>query len=115
MKQKGALNISAAILGIHGLLEVGGPLVFLVAPALVAFLFPENAWFFVSIGVIWGAMRLAAAAGILKKKKWGVALGIALEIATFAVAASLVPFGIIDMALAAPVLALLLYFWFEGK
>ena len=115
MKQKSALKISAAILGFHGLVEVGGPLAFLAAPSLVSLLFPENTWFFVSIGVIWGAMRIVGAIGIFKNKKWAIALGIALEVATFAVAASLVPFGIIDMALAAPVLALLLYSLFEGK
>ncbi|MDD5503561.1 MAG: hypothetical protein PHH26_08920 [Candidatus Thermoplasmatota archaeon] len=115
MRQRSAFQISAAILGIHGLVEVGGPIAFLAAPSLVGLLFPENTWFFVSIGVIWGATRLAAAAGILKMKKWAVALGITLEIATFVVAASLVPFGIIDMALAAPVLALLFYAWFGSE
>jgi hypothetical protein len=117
--QKWSARLAGILLVLHGLIELSG--IFMPDN------FAENLQFFhgmdpsqiaansisiVLIGAMWGIIRLVAACGIWANKRWAAALGIAMSAATLVTALSVIPAGVVDTFLTAPVLALLLYTWF---
>ncbi|MGB9774888.1 MAG: hypothetical protein ACPL4I_12895 [Bacteroidota bacterium] len=109
--------IAAAILLIHGFMEVVGVLSLFFPSYRPSFVFEElrQSWqSAVWVGAICGSLRLLAAAGILANRKWGWVLGVTMSVITFAMLTFYLPFGIIDALLAAMVLALLLVSHYGG-
>lgn len=122
LSRKLGARIAVVLLVIHGLIEVFG----LFMPERMA----QNLQFFggmdksqivansfsiALLGTIWGAMRWFAAWGIWTFRKWAIALGIIMSVMTIITALSVIPAGVIDTFLAAPILMLLLYTWFGNE
>ncbi len=107
------LAIAAALLLLHGLIEVV-PAVFLFVPAgdfAPQFIIGDIAahWqMTLGFSVICGLLRLAAGAGILRKMLWGWLLGIILSVITLTVLTWFLPMGVMDALFSGPVLLLLL-------
>jgi hypothetical protein len=120
--RKASIRIGVVLIALHGLMEVSG--LFLphsLVETLETFgtLTPsqieENASAIIAFGVVWGLARLAVAGGIWSMQKWAVLSGLALSLTTLIVAITIIPAGIVDTALAAPALILLLYGWFGSE
>jgi hypothetical protein len=116
-------RIASIVLMLHGLMEVAG-LVAIASPAqtfaqtfenfggmgktqIAASMMP-----IILLGVMWGITRFIAAWGIWSMKKWAISLGCAVSIISLIAAISIIPAGVADTLLGAPVLILLLYTWF---
>jgi hypothetical protein len=116
-------RIASVLLILHGLMEVAG-LVAIASPAqtfaqtfenfggmgktqIAASMMP-----IILLGVMWGITRFIAAWGIWSMKKWAISLGCAVSIISLIAAISIIPAGVADTLLGAPVLILLLYTWF---
>lgn len=67
------------------------------------------------LGAVWGIARWVAAWGIWKFRKWAIALGIIMSVMTIITALSVIPAGVVDTFLTAPILILLLYTWFGNE
>jgi hypothetical protein len=125
MKNKLLIKWAAILLILHGFTEIMG-LFALFAPAqYVSKLFvnfggmspsvlQENVVLISIFGLLWGITRIIAAIGIIKNRKWAMALGIIISSITLIASVSIIPFGIMDSLYAIPVLILLLIMWF-GK
>jgi hypothetical protein len=116
-----AARISVFLLCTHGLIEVIGPLVLIFNPQVQSGFamggvegqqFAANALIISIIGVVWGITRFIAGWGIRSTKKWAIALGIVMSAITMTAAIGIIPAGVADTILSAPVLMLLLYTWF---
>jgi uncharacterized membrane protein (DUF2068 family) len=64
------------------------------------------------IGAAWGISRFVAGRGIWSMRKWAIVVGIITSAITMIAAISVIPAGVVDTILSAPVLILLLYAWF---
>jgi hypothetical protein len=112
-------RFAALLLALHGLLEVSGPfLAASLSQSLESFgglgkaEIGPNAIAITLFGLIWGLGRLVAAWGIWRLRKWAVALGLVISLATVITALSIIPAGVTDTLLAVPTLILLLQAWF---
>jgi hypothetical protein len=117
IRQRSA-RLAAATLGLHGLIEMAG--LFMAASfsellqsfgGLGKSEIAANAVSIALFGGLWGLGRLVAAWGVWSLKKWAIALGILLSLATVVTALTIIPAGVSDTLLALPALALLLYAW----
>ena len=115
-------RIAAGLLVLHGLIEVSGLLMIKSLPhSLESFgnlgqsQIEVNAISIVSFGVIWGLSRLVAAWGTWSLKKWAIALGIVISLATLITALTIIPAGVADSVLAVPALICLLHAWFGNE
>jgi uncharacterized membrane protein (DUF2068 family) len=115
-------RIASVLLILHGLMEVAG-LVAIFSPTQFAQTFENfggmaktqiatNMIPIVLLGVMWGITRFFAAWGIWSMKKWAICLGCIVSIVSLIAAISIIPTGVVDTLLGAPVLVLLLYAWF---
>jgi hypothetical protein len=123
MKNKLLIRIAAILLILHGFIEIMG-LFALFAPAqYVASMFinfggmnptalADNVVLISIFGVLWGITRIIAAIGILRSRKWALALGIIISVITLIASISIIPSGVMDSLFAIPVLVLLLKAWF---
>jgi hypothetical protein len=103
------------------LIELIGPLVLLFNPqvrsgfelrAVEGPLFEADALIISIIGGVWGITRFVAGWGIWSTKKWAIALGIVMSTITMMAAIDIIPAGVLDTILSAPVLVFLLHAWF---
>ena len=111
MSKRTSAKISAALLFAHGIIEITGPMVLMLNPQMTSGFEMESVSLMV-IGLIWGMTRFAAGWGIWTMKKWAVMLGVLMGVITMTAAINVIPAGIVDTILSAPVLILLLYTWF---
>ncbi len=122
MNRKISARIASVLLILHGFIEVAG-LVAIFSPAQFAQTFENfggmgktqiaaNMIPIVMLGVVWGITRFIAAWGIWSMKKWAICLGCIVSIVSLIAAISIIPSGVADTFLGAPVLILLLYTWF---
>jgi hypothetical protein len=126
MNRKLSARIASILLIMHGLMEVAG-LVAIFSPAqAVAQSFENfggmgksqiaaNMMPIVLLGVMWGITRFIAAWGVWSMKKWAITLGCAVSVVSLIAAISIIPAGVADTLLGAPVLILLLYTWFGSS
>lgn len=113
-------RIAAVLLWIHGSIELMSLMALL--PASKAYLpggigdhlFAENVVFVMVIGSLWGVIRWILGFGVWRSRRWAAVAAIIISGITLQAAVGIVPFGIMDTILAAPVLLLLLHGWF-GK
>jgi hypothetical protein len=122
MNRKISARIASIIMIFHGIIEVSG-LMGLIAPTkafaqtMVSFggmgkeQIASNMISISLLGLIWGITRFIAAVGIWSQRKWAIVLGCAVSIASLIAAISIIPAGVMDTFLGAPVLILLLYTW----
>jgi hypothetical protein len=111
------LTGAALLLVIHGALEVMGVLAFVSPSYRPTFIFGElsrNWPYAVWAGVIAGVVRILAATGILARRKWGWALGLAISATTLVTLTFYLPFGIMDAVLAWAVTILLIVWHYGG-
>ena len=108
-----AFAVLAAIIAVHGMIEVGGFLSMLPIwlfgmeqSAFMPYEMPSVA--FVVAGLFWGMMRLIGAVALWKNLKWGLALSVVNCVIALALMMSLLPFGIMDGVLAGSALILML-------
>ena len=123
MNRKLSARIASILLILHGLIEVAG-LVAIFSPAQTFTQTFENFGGMgksqiaanmvpiVLLGVMWGITRFIAAWGIWSMKKWAISLGCTVSIVSLIAAISIIPAGVADTLLGAPVLIFLLYTWF---
>jgi hypothetical protein len=109
----GLLAIAAALLILHGIVEVLPAFVIFFPAADFApeFIIGDLAahWqMTLGFSVVCGLLRLAAGAGILRKMLWGWLLGIILSVITLTVLTWYLPMGVMDAVFSGPVLLLLL-------
>ena len=100
---------AAILMLIHGgMMELGGGLA-----ALLAQFLPGGA--VLLMGGIYGALRVAAAVGLLKNRLWGLVLGIINCVVTLALMIFMLPAGILDGILAGSALLLMLWQYFGQR
>lgn len=110
------VRIATLLLFFHGLIEIAGPIAFAFNPRIqMGGAFGAGPIGLALLGAVWGLTRLVAGWGIWHRRKWALMLGILMSAITMAAAVSIVPAGIVDTILAAPVLGLLLYLWFGNE
>jgi hypothetical protein len=107
------LAIAAAVLILHGLIEVLPALMLLFpaadfAPQFIIGDIAANWEMTLGFSIVCGLLRLAAGAGILRKMLWGWLLGIILSVITLTVLTWFLPMGVMDAVFSGPVLLLLL-------
>jgi uncharacterized membrane protein (DUF2068 family) len=123
MNRKLSARIASILLILHGLMEVAGLLgILFPAQAFAQTLenfggmgksqIANNIMSITLLGLIWGITRFIAAWGIWSMKKWAISLGCAVSIMSLLAAISIIPAGVADTLLSAPVLIFLLYTWF---
>ena len=122
MNRKLSARMAAALLIIHGLIEIAGLVLINSIPlALISFgglSGPElerNASAIAMFGVFWGISRLFAAWGSWSLRKWAMMLGIIMSAMTMITAITIIPVGVTDTLFTIPVLVLLLYAWFGNE
>jgi hypothetical protein len=122
MNRKLGLRIAAALLALHGLIEITGFILInstshtqISFGGLTGALVAQNTQTIGVFGALWGSTRLIAGLGIWSLRKWAVLLGIILSIVTMVAAIFIIPAGVADTILAIPVLVLLLYTWFGNE
>lgn len=114
VKSRPTLNWAAGLVAIHGGVEVAAGCAALVAPApskVTIFAFEPLMQHFAlvgSIGLILGALRLVAAAAILRNRLWGWALGLVLCVVTLNLMLFMIPSGVGDGILSGTAIILLL-------
>jgi len=113
------LAISAAALGLHGLIEMAS-ITLVVAPGFYhqEFAFEElssQPAALAGIGVVFGLLRLLSAAGILSNRLWGWMLGTLISMATLAMLTLYLPAGMMDAIFSGVVLACLLVARYSGE
>jgi len=113
------LVISAAALGLHGLIEMAS-ITLVVAPGFYhqEFAFEElssQPAALAGIGVVFGLLRLLSAAGILSNRLWGWMLGTLISMATLAMLTLYLPAGMMDAIFSGVVLACLLVARYSGE
>lgn len=120
---------AAILMLIHGgMMELGGGLAALLAQflpggaaqmdAYFGFCMPylqENLNLVLLMGGIYGALRVAAAVGLLKNRLWGLVLGIINCVVTLALMIFMLPAGILDGVLAGSALLLMLWQYFGQR
>ena len=120
MNKKTSARIASVVLFIHGFIEIVGTVGLLVLPSefLPTIGFQEGQGkivFMAVLSAICGLSRLIAGYVTWSMKKWGIVFGMVLSVATMIGAASIYPFGVMDLLLATIVLVFLLYMWFGGE
>lgn len=117
-----SLKIAAALLILHGLIEVSALFALKnMSATLIGFGGLDKAQIMANIetlaafGILWGLTRFVAAWGIWTLKKWGAALGVAMSLMTMAAAVTVIPAGVADTLFSAPALIFLLYAWFGNQ
>jgi hypothetical protein len=108
-----SLRVASAVLFAHGFIEVMAVAMFFAPSEFLPAGF--RAVFWTLLSVVYGLCRLVAGCAIWFSRKWGVAFGVVLSVVTMMVAPSVYPFGVMDLPLAAVVLAALLYAWLGGE
>jgi hypothetical protein len=111
------VKIASVVLFIHGFIEIFGTAMLLALPseflAAGGFQGGQGKIIFMAVlSAICGLSRIVAGYEVRLMKKWGIAFGIVLSIATMIGSSSIYPFGIMDLLLATVVLVSLLYTWF---
>ena len=126
MKRKLSARIAATLLILHGLIEVAG-LLSIITPAKTFAQTMENFGgmgktqiaanmvTIILLGALWGITRFIAGWGTWSLKKWAFGLGFGASTASLIMAISIIPAGVVDTLLSAPVLILLLYTWFGSE
>lgn len=110
------LKIAFAALTVHGLMEILGALILPFAPAeFLSAGLAEDRYFWALISAIYGVSRVIAGYATWIARKWGIAFGIALSVATIVEAPSIYPFGIMDSILAIITLISALFAWFGDE
>jgi len=117
--RRALLVISAAGLGLHGLIEMAS-ITLVVAPGFYhqEFAFEElssQPAALAGIGVVFGLLRLLSAAGILSNRLWGWMLGTLISMATLAMLTLYLPAGMMDAFFSGVVLACLLVARYSGE
>jgi hypothetical protein len=107
------LAFSAALLILHGIIEILPALMIFLpasdfAPQFIIGDLAAHWQMTLGFSVVCGLLRLAAAAGILRKMLWGWLLGIILSVITLTVLTWYLPMGVMDAVFSGPVLLLLL-------
>jgi|Deesub1362B_J571_1020462.scaffolds.fasta_scaffold06056_4 hypothetical protein len=109
-------RIAALLLSLHGLIEIAGPIALAFNPRVQTGSGFEGGPFGLALlGAVWGLTHLAAGWGIWHRRKWALMLGVLMSAITMAAAVDILPTGLGDTVLAAPVLALSLYLWFRSE
>ena len=114
---KRLLNAAAALLALHGVLEVTALFAFVSPSYRPSFVFEElsrNWVYAVWVGVIAGVVRIIAATGILAQRKWGWALAFVVSGTTLVTLTFYLPFGVMDAVLAWAVITLLIVSHYGG-
>jgi len=109
-----SLRVASAVLFAHGFIEVSALAMFFAPSEFLPAGF-RGAVFWTLLSVVYGLCRIAAGYAVWFSRRWGVAFGIMLSVVTMVVAPSVYPFGVMDLPLAAVVLAALLYAWLGGE
>jgi len=110
---------AAIIIIVHGLIEISG--FFAVLPIwlgaepseMVPFAPPAPE--VIIAGVIWGVIRLVSGFGLIKNRKWGLALSVINCVIAMTMMMHILPFGIMDGILASAALILILTQYFGKK
>jgi hypothetical protein len=107
-RRKWLIRLAGLFLLIHGVIELSALLSFLGFPPTYIFAelnvnWPLTIW----VGVVAGALRILAMAGLFTNRKWGWVLALLLSVTTFTMLTFYLPFGVIDALLAGLVLAFL--------
>jgi len=113
MNSKYLLKVAGVALIIHGFIELFGLSSFFTGEP-PNFIFQEikiNWQQAVIIGVIAGAVRIVAAVGIFRIRRWGVVLGMVQSAITLTTLTFYLPFGIMDAALSSIALVTLVMAW----
>jgi hypothetical protein len=116
MNSKSLLKVAGVALVIHGAIELLGLFSFFTGEP-PNFIFQEiktNWQQAVIVGVIAGAVRIVAAVGIFRIRRWGVVLGMVQSAITLTTLTFYLPFGVIDAALSSIALVALVMVWW-GK
>ena len=116
MNSKYLLKVAGVALVIHGVIELLGLFSFFTGEP-PNFIFPEikaNWQQAIIVGVIAGAVRIVAAVGIFRIRRWGVVLGMVQSAITLATLTLYLPFGVMDAALSSIALVVLVMVWW-GK
>ena len=116
MNSKYLLKVAGIALAIHGFIEILGLFSFFTGePPNFVFQEIEANWQqAVILGVIAGAVRIVAAVGIFKTRRWGIVLGMVQSVVTLTTLAFYLPFGIMDAVLSNITLVTLVMVWW-GK
>ena len=120
MDKRTSTKIASVTLFIHGLIEIVGTVGLLALPsellATIGFQEGQGKIVFMAIlSAICGLSRLIAGYITWSMKKWGIVFGMVLSVTTMIGAASIYPFGVMDLLLATIVLVFLLYMWFSSE
>ena len=122
-------KIAAILMIIHGgFMEIGGALCFIPAAILgedsfhigqyFSFKLPyfqENLHMIIAMGAIYGILRVVGAAGLLKNRRWGLALSVINCVVTMILMMFMLPAGIVDGVLSCSALILILTQYFGNK
>lgn len=109
-------RIAALLLFLHGLIEIAGPIALAFNPRVqTEGRFEGGPFGLALLGVVWGLTSLVAGWGVRHRRKWALMLGVLMSAITMAAAVDILPAGLVDTILAAPVLVLLLYRWFGSE
>lgn len=119
-----ALRVAAVLMVVHGVIEFSGLVALAVFGGRMSGSgFSPFAWDFLRdqaipmaiLGGVFGALRIVAAVGVRRNLLWGVALGLVMSVVTVVLMVFMLPSGLMDAALAAPTLVLLLTGWLGGR
>lgn len=119
-------KIAAVLMLFHGAaMELSGSLFLLpllfsdvpsdYAPSFVVSYLNENLPLMLAAGLIFGILRVAGAAGLLKNRMWGFALSVINCALSLALCFLMLPAGILDALLAGAALVLLLIGYYGKK
>jgi uncharacterized membrane protein (DUF2068 family) len=117
--RRALLVVAAVGLGLHGLIEMAS-ITLVAAPGFFhqEFAFEElssQPAALAGVGVVFGLLRLLAAAGIFSNRLWGWVLGVLISTATFAMLTLYLPAGMTDAVFSGLVLACLLVARYSGE
>ena len=116
MDKRTSLKIASVTLFVHGFIEILGALIMPFTPGeFLPTSLLEKKYFWVFMSAVYGVSRLIAGYKTWMMKKWGIAFGTALSITTMIMAASIIPFGIMDSILAIVTLAFILIAWYGNE
>ncbi|AEA47282.1 hypothetical protein [Archaeoglobus veneficus] len=119
MSEKKIALVSVSLLCFHGLIEIIVPILFILFKINIGILETGEgvsgieAVAICIVGAVWGITRFVAGWGIWRIRKWAIILGILMSVITITASTDIIPAGMVDTVLSAPVLVLLLYLWFE--
>ena len=103
MNQQRSARIAALIIGLHGAIELLGPVLLLVGGESAEIPFAEYQqapqFFTISIGLIYGLLRLVSLRPIWQGKRWGLYLGASLSLVSMILGYTIIPAGIMDTLL----------------